>query len=318
LGINRVSATYKTGSALFRGLPRPVAEASARYGSRVVALASAERRLLTERNLQRVHGSEFTGAPLRAAVYRTFESYARYWVDSFRLPGMNHDEIDSGFGFEGYEHIARALASGVGPVIVLPHLGGWEWAAYWLTQIIGVRVTAVVEPVNPPELFEFFIEFRKALGMDVVPLGPSAGAAVLKAIKENHVTVLLADRDILGNGIEVDFFGERTTLPPGPVTVALRGGAALIPAGVYFRGDGHHAVVHPPMDLSRRGRFREDVERLTQDMAGELETLIRLAPDQWHLQQPNWPSDYDALAAIGKPHARPDDAPAAPEPSTGP
>ena len=158
-----------------------------------------------------------------------------------------------------------------------------------------MRVTAVVEPVNPPELFEFFIEFRKALGMDVVPLGPAAGSAVLKAIKENHVTVLLADRDILGNGIEVDFFGERTTLPPGPVTVALRTGAPLIPAGVYFRGDGHHAVVRPPMDLSRRGRFREDVERITQDMAGELESLIRLAPEQWHLQQPNWPSDYDAL-----------------------
>ena len=76
---------------------------------------------------------------------------------------------------------------------------------------------------------------------------------MLKAIKENHVTVLLADRDIVGNGIEVDFFGERTTLPPGPVTVALRSGAALMPAGVYFRGDGHHAVVRPPMDLYRAG-----------------------------------------------------------------
>ena len=305
MGFERVSATYKTGSALFRGLPRPVAEASARYGSRVVALASHERRLLTERNLQRVHGPDFTGAPLRDAVFQTFESYARYWVDSFRLPGMSHDEIDSGFAYDGYEHIAQALADGVGPVIVLPHLGGWEWAAYWLTQIIGVRVTAVVEPVHPPELFEFFIEFRKALGLDIVPLGPTAGAEVLKAIKANHVTVLLADRDILGNGVEVDFFGERTTLPPGPVTVALRSGAPLFPAGVYFRGDGHHPVVRPPMDTSRRGRFREDVARITQDMAVELESLIRLAPEQWHLQQPNWPSDYDALDAIGKPHPRP-------------
>jgi phosphatidylinositol dimannoside acyltransferase len=305
LGFERVSATYKTGSALFRGLPRPVAEASARYGSRVVALASGERRMLTERNLQRVHGPDFTGAPLREAVFQTFESYARYWVDSFRLPGMSHDEIDAGFGYEGYEHIGQALTDGVGPVIVLPHLGGWEWAAYWLTQIIGVRVTAVVEPVHPPELFEFFIEFRKALGLDVVPLGPSAGAEVLKAIKANHVTVLLADRDILGNGIEVDFFGERTTLPPGPVTVALRSGAPLIPAGVYFRGDGHHAVVRPPMDTSRRGRFREDVERITQDMANELESLIRIAPEQWHLQQPNWPSDHDALEAMRNGGTRP-------------
>ena len=51
----------------------------------------------------------------------------------------------------------------------MPHLGGWEWAAFWLTQVIDVPVTAVVEPVHPPELFEFFVEFRKALGMNVVP-----------------------------------------------------------------------------------------------------------------------------------------------------
>jgi len=125
----------------------------------------------------------------------------------------------------------------------------------------------------------------------------------LAAIRNNHVTVLLADRDIVGGGVEVEFFGERTTLPSGPVTLALRSGAPLIPAAVLFRGAGHHAVVRPPMDLTRQGRFRDDVARLTQDLAHELEDLIRLAPDQWHLQQPNWPSDYDALAAIGRPHA---------------
>ena len=35
--------------------------------------------------------------------------------------------------------------------------------------------------------------------------------------------------------------------------------------------------------------------RVTQDLALSLETLIRRAPEQWHLLQPNWPSDYDAL-----------------------
>ena len=37
--------------------------------------------------------------------------------------------------------------------------------------------------------------------------------------------------------------------------------------------------------------MRADVQRITQDLAGELEILIRRAPSQWHLFQPNWPSD---------------------------
>jgi KDO2-lipid IV(A) lauroyltransferase len=89
----------------------------------------------------------------------------------------------------------------------------------------------------------------------------------------------------------VEFFGERTTLPGGPATLALRSGAPILPIAVYFEGDHRHAVVKPPLDTTRQGSLRDDVQRLTQDVARALEELIRVAPEQWHLLQPNWPSD---------------------------
>ena len=58
---------------------------------------------------------------------------------------------------------------------------------------------------------------------------PTAGTEVVRAIKERHVICLISDRDILGGGIEVEFFGERTTMPGGPATLALRTGAPLLP-----------------------------------------------------------------------------------------
>jgi phosphatidylinositol dimannoside acyltransferase len=305
VSIEPVSTVYRAGSAFVRSVPRPLADAGGVAASFVAAEVSAERRLLTERNLQRARGDQFVGAPLRRAVHQTFRSYTRYWVDSFRLPKLSSAQIDAGFAVEGYDHIERALASGVGPILALPHLGGWEWAAFWLTEVMGEQVTAVVEAVEPQELFDFFVKFRRELGMNVVPLGPRAGSDVMNAIRANHVVCLLADRDITGDGVPVEFFGERTTMTPGPVTIALRTGASLIPSAVYFEGTGHHAVVGPPLDLTRQGRFRADVTRLTQDLAGRLEELIRRAPEQWHLQSPNWPSDYEALAAIGHPHPRP-------------
>ena len=56
-----------------------------------------------------------------------------------------------------------------------------------------------------------------------------------------------------------------------------------------------HAICRPPLDTERQGRLREDVHRVTQQLAGELERLIRRRPDQWHLMGPNWPSDHAAL-----------------------
>jgi phosphatidylinositol dimannoside acyltransferase len=75
----------------------------------------------------------------------------------------------------------------------------------------------------------------------------------------------------------------------------LRTGAALLPAATYFdEGRDHHAHVLPPIPLTRSGRLRDDVARITQALAHEFERLIREAPEQWHLLQPNWPSDRTA------------------------
>lgn len=303
--VEPVSAAYKGAYHLVRSLPRPVADLIALVASVAAAGVSKERRLLVERNLRRVYGEDFAGTDLRRSVIATFSSYARYWVDSFGLPGVSPERLDAGFQFRGFGHLVEARERGVGPLVVLPHLGGWEWAGFWLARVMEIPITVVVEPLEPRELFEFFAKFRQELGMNIVPLGPHAGAEVLRAIRERHVICLLADRDIQGDGVPVEFFGERTTLPAGPVTLALRTGAPLHPTAIYFSGDRHLGVVRPALRVERRGRFRDDVARGTQQLARELEDLIRAAPEQWHLQQPNWPSDYDALAAIGKPHPRP-------------
>ena len=46
------------------------------------------------------------------------------------------------------------------------------------------------------------------------------------------------------------------------------------------------------MHVERRGSLRDDVARVTRDLARHFEDLIREAPEQWHLLQPNWPSDH--------------------------
>ncbi|MCC6438154.1 MAG: phosphatidylinositol mannoside acyltransferase [Acidimicrobiales bacterium] len=280
-----------------QALPRPVALALATLGGWASCLVMAEGRFLVSRNLQRIAGGTLGPWQLRRQVLSSFAHYSRYWVESARLPKTPDDEVDEGHDVVGYEHVQRALDAGTGIILVLPHLGGWEWSAFWLARINNVRVTAVVEPLQPPAVMEWFMSFRRSLGMNIVPLGPTAGQEVLAALKRNDVVCLLADRDVNGAGIDVTFFGEKTTMPGGPATLALRSGAPLCPTAVYFDGRyGHRGVVRPPLDATRTGRLRADVHRLTQQVADELEELIRAAPEQWHLMQPNWPSDEVALA----------------------
>ena len=291
----RVVRSYQLAAQVARLVPiRAVPVVSWCIGA-LLALRHDDRRTIVERNLRRVHGDACPPRTLRRLVRASFASYARYYLESFTLPNLDVDAVTRRFRVDGYEHLGDALARREGPILVLPHLGGWEWAGFWLTLVPRVRVTAVAEALEPPELSAWFTDLRARLGMDIVTLGPEAGAAVNRAIRENHVTCLLADRLVGGAAVDVTFFGERTRLPAGPATLALRTGAPLLPTAVYFDGLGHHAVVRPPVPIERQGSLREDVARITQLLADELEALVRRAPEQWHVFQPNWPSDYTAL-----------------------
>jgi phosphatidylinositol dimannoside acyltransferase len=286
-----VTPAYRSAYAIAQVLPSSVIDVLAPGVAGLAALRPGDQRAMVERHQRRVDPA-LGGAELQRRVREVFRSYGRYYGESFRLPTIGAEELDRGLTLEGFEHVEDSLARGVGPMLVLPHLGSWEWCAYWLTRVRKVPVTAVVERVEPPALFDWFVEFRERIGMEIVPLGPDAGRSIVKAIKQAHVIALLCDRDVGGGGTEVTFFGETTTLPSGPAVLALRTGAPLIPTGVYDQGGGHHhAVVRPPIPADRRGSFRDDVARITQAMADELEGLIRRAPEQWHLLQPNWPSD---------------------------
>ena len=286
-----VTPAYRGAFAIAQVLPGAVIDVLAPGVAGLAARRPGDQRVMVERHQRRVDPG-LGGAELQRRVREVFRSYGRYYGESFRLPTIGPEELDRGLTLEGYENIEESLARGVGPMLVLPHLGSWEWCAYWLTRVQKVPVTAVVERLEPPALFDWFVEFRERIGMQIVPLGPDAGRAIVRAIKQAHVVALLCDRDVAGGGTEVTFFGERTTLPSGPAVLALRTGAPLIPTGVYDQGGGqHHGVVRPPVPAERRGSFRDDVGRITQAMADELEGLIRRAPEQWHMLQPNWPSD---------------------------
>jgi KDO2-lipid IV(A) lauroyltransferase len=282
---------YRGGATLARLVPDSLGLSAARGLAHVAPHVFAARRAQVARNLRRIHGPQFGGDELRRDVAATFDSYGRYFYELFKLPTYSEAWITGHFVCEGIEQVHAAVADGRGAVLALPHLGNWDFAGAWLA-LQGFTVTVVAEPVEPPELFDWFVATRERLGMRVIPLSPTAGTEVLQAARANEVVCLLADRDLTGDGVAVDFFGERTTLPGGPAMIALRGGAPLLPVGCYFRPDGGHATrILAPLDTARTGRMRADVGRVTQELTHRFEDLIRVAPTHWHLLQPNWPSD---------------------------
>jgi KDO2-lipid IV(A) lauroyltransferase len=273
-------------------LPESVAAVAAAAVGAVLSAFRRDARAMHARHVRRIFGPGLSDAAVRVWTRRTFRHYARYWLEGARLPAVAPEVIvDRMIVESGWEHLVEGMATGNGVVMALPHLGSWEWGGAWMA-LQGYPMTAVAEPLHPPELYDWFVAQREAIGLTIVPLGPEASGVLLRRLREGGLLALLCDRDIAGNGVEVEFLGERTTLPAGPATLALRTGATLLAAAVYSGpGRDHTAIVTAPLSTERTGGLRADVARITQELAHELERLIRRAPDQWYLFQPNWPSD---------------------------
>jgi KDO2-lipid IV(A) lauroyltransferase len=283
---------YRSLAAVLERLPERLDVALARRAARWTGRPGSDVRRALRENLSTVIGAERSARDeqlVERLASRAMASYGQYWAESAKLPALAPTVITTRFVIsEGRHYLDEAKASGRGLIVALPHIGSWEWGGALLAQV-GMPMTAVAEALDPPELFEWFVAKREAIGISVVALGDGAGPALLETLRAGGVVGLVCDRDIQGNGVGATFFGARVTLPAGPATLALRTGATLVAAACYAGpGRDHHAVVLRPIPALRQGRLRDDVARVTQLVANDLEALIRRAPEQWHVLEPRF------------------------------
>jgi lauroyl/myristoyl acyltransferase len=249
------------------------------------------RRAVLRDNLRRVLGPSATPAELERVVRRGFASYGRYWGEAFRLETLSQEDIRNRMIVDGREHLDAAFAAGHGEILAVPHLGNWDAGAAWVVAA-GYPLTTVVERLKPAELFDRFVAYRRALGMEILPLdnGSESMRGLLRALRENRIVALVTDRDLTGHGLPVRMFGTTVMMPGGPASLSLKTGAPLLPAGVFQdrKGGRWVSIIRPAIRIEPSGDQRADVLALTQRLADEFEQLIRLAPEQWHMLSRFW------------------------------
>lgn len=246
--------------------------------------------LQLEKNLCRVLGKDAPDDQVRELSHRVMRSYFRYWLEVFRLPEMNRDRIMSGMHITGDDRLFAAIASGRGAVLALPHMGNYEHAGAWLVHS-GHPFTTVAERLRPESLFKRFLAFRESLGMEVLPAGTMVFGALAQRLRKGGVVCLVADRDLGGNGMEVEFFGRPAMMPAGSAALAVKTGAALFPVTLWFDGADWGARIHDEIPVPGEGDTRSRMRVMTQRLAHAYEEGIRAHPEDWHMLQRVWVED---------------------------
>jgi phosphatidylinositol dimannoside acyltransferase len=284
--------------AAWRGvrlLPEPAAYALSRtFADRAVRKDGRAVRQL-RKNLARVVGAE----PDDALVHDAMRSYARYWIEAFRLPSMSTAKLQRRFEMHGYEPVHERARRGLGSIVALPHCGNWDFAGAWVGAVAGDPLTTVAERLKPEGVYRRFLAYRESLGMRIIPTSGgdrNPQAALGEALDAGHVVALVADRDLGRNGTEVEFFGEATTFPTGPALLAVRNRVELFTANIHYEPDRAVCHITGPVDTGT-GSLRERVATTVQRTAAAFEEGIRAHPADWHMLQRFWTADFEPAPA---------------------
>jgi lauroyl/myristoyl acyltransferase len=275
---------YAAGWRLVRALPLPVARYLFTAGADRAYRRNGPGTQRLRRNLTQVV-PDLPDSLVRDGL----RSYARYWMEAFRLPSQSRQQFLDDFHLEDFDELKSVIAEGRGVVLALPHVGNWDAAAAFVVSN-GWPMVTVAERLKPEGVFRQFVAYREKLGMEVLPLtgGRRPPLDVLaERLQQGWVVALLGDRDLSRGGVEVEFFGGRTRMPAGPAILAIQTGAPLYAVDLFFTDKqtvGRIRRITPPTE----GSLDVRVKRTTQLLADAFAAGIAAHPQDWHMLQKLW------------------------------
>jgi phosphatidylinositol dimannoside acyltransferase len=311
------AAAYALGWSVVCRVPESWAASAFRAAADIAWRRQGPQVQVLEGNLTRVLGPGATGAELRALSREAMRSYARYWLEVFRLPVTTKEELAAKTIVVG-PHLQEAV-DGLpdrGVIFALSHMGNWDEAGAWIVARGVPSFTTVMERLKPESLYDRFVAFRESLGFEILPASGGmvrAFGVLSERLRAGKIVCLLADRDVTGTGTEVEFFGEKARMMGGSAALAERTGAALHPVILWYQDDRWVIHVEKEIPVPAEGDRKQKVAAMTQELARSFEAGIRQHPADWHMLQRVFVADLDPerLAAA-------DAKAAAAEPAGGP
>lgn len=235
--------------------------------------------------LRRPPGDPF----VRKTIRQIFKNYGHYMVDFFLVPQLPPHKIKRFFAeFRGEEILQRALGNGKGVILLTAHLGNWEFGSIFL-RFRNYPLNVVALAHNTYLANALVNSLRRNQAVKVIEANRSSfsGIEILRCLRNNEIVAMIGDRDFFGSGRPIDFFGKKVSFPVGPVVLAMKSGAALIPAFVLRQLDGRYfGVLEEAVPFLVEGDRDDVIEENLGKTARVFEKYIRSYPDQWYCPHP--------------------------------
>ena len=200
----------------------------------------------------------------------------------------------------GKENADAAIARGKGVMFISGHFANWEAMPVMATQL-GYEGGLVYRPPNNPYVDRYISRMRASAGPQIqISKGAQGTRRIFTLLRRGLCILMLVDQKT-EQGVAAPFFGRDAMTTPAPAALALKLGAALLPASNERLGGARFRMsVHPPIEFAPSGDHEADIAALTARINEAMEACVRARPSQWLWIHRRWTTPRDAIKNLPK------------------
>lgn len=247
-------------------------------------------RARSRENIQAAFHEQLSETAVENIARRSLRNFFRDCVEIGVVLESSDEEVRNQVPIIGKEFLDAALEKGCGVFVLSAHLGNFFLLGTRLA-LEGYPVFVLVNQPNDGRFAELMDRYRLKVKQRTIHARPRRAALrqLNEVLRRNEIAIVIADEYRRGNGVPVPLFGRTVVARRGPATLALRTGAAVVPACVVRRPDDSlQLIVEPELELDRSGRTKVEVAENTVRLTRWLESSVRRYPDQWNWMNIRW------------------------------
>ena len=269
-------------------LPRQLARAAGIGLGACACVFMGRLRRVAARNLQ-IAFPDMPARERRRIIFQLFVGFGRHLAEFCLLPRYTRENARQVATYDGFENYESARAVGRGVLLLTGHFGAWEIGSF-VHSIFGNPIKIVVRRLDNQKVDALVEQYRTLHGNETFAKEDFA-RGLLAAMKAGETVGILMDTNMTPpQGEFVDFFGVPACTAVGVARVALRSGAAVVPAfTIWDRQLKKYRVrFDPALKLASTGDEQADALANTAMFNRVIQDYATRYPEQWLWVHRRW------------------------------
>ena len=188
------------------------------------------------------------------------------------------------------EVLDRALKAGKGVILVSAHFGNFPLMLVKLS-LEGYKTSVIMRPFKEGRVEDIFEAEKERIGIETIMSIPRRACVegAIRSLRNNRALLIPLDQNFGTAGVFVDFFGAKAATATGPVVLAQRTGATILPCFIVRQEDDTHEIIFEPAIKLEKGKDEQETISVNiQKITGIIESYIRKYPSQWSWIHRRW------------------------------